>query len=75
MSFKSGHLEIGVVDLKQDLPTLSIGELYFLLSFIGESKFKGKDVEKVYALSLNLNNILQYQLEINRKEEENKPSN
>jgi len=70
MSFKSGHLEIGVVNLKQDIPSLSVGELYFLLSFIGESKFRGKDMEKVYALSLNLNNILQYQLQIDKKKEE-----
>jgi hypothetical protein len=71
VSFKSGHTEIGMVDLRRDLPILSIGEIYFLLAFIGESEFKGKDMEKVYALSLKLNSILKQQLEINQREKEN----
>jgi hypothetical protein len=70
MSFKSGHTEIGMVDLKRGLPNLSIGEINFLLAFIGESQFKGKDMEKVYALTLKLDSILQKQLELNQQEAE-----
>ena len=72
MGFQSGHIEKGMVDLKRGLPTLSIDEINFLLYFIGESSFKGKDMGQVYALSLKLNSILQHQLKINEKESLNK---
>ena len=72
MGFQSGHIEKGMVDLRRDLPILSIDEINFLLYFIGESSFKGKDMRQVYALSLKLNNILQHQLKINEKESLNK---
>jgi len=39
MSFKVGYIETGMVDLKRDLPSLSIEEIHFLLTFIGESTF------------------------------------
>jgi hypothetical protein len=67
MGFESGHIEKGMVDLRQGLPALSIEEINFLLYFIGESSFKGKDMERIYSLSLKLNSILQYQLKINEK--------
>jgi hypothetical protein len=70
MSFQSGNIEIGMVDLRRDLPILSIGEITFLLEFIGESHFKGKDMEKVYVLTLKLDSILQKQLELNQQETE-----
>ena len=72
MGFQSGHIEKGMVDLKRGLPNLSIDEINFLLYFIGESSFKGKDMGQVYALSLKLNSILQHQLKINEKEALNK---
>tara|TARA_R110000803_G_scaffold42017_1_gene90180 strand:+ start:221 stop:445 length:225 start_codon:yes stop_codon:yes gene_type:complete len=72
MGFQSGHIETGMVDLRRDLPILSIDEINFLLYFIGESSFKGKDMKQVYALSLKLNSILQHQLKINKKEALNK---
>lgn len=57
MSFKAQHIEIGMADLKQDLPTLSMNELLFLLNIIREAKFEGKDVENLYNLILKLQNM------------------
>ena len=34
MGFESGHIEKGMVDLRQGLPALSIEEINFLLYFI-----------------------------------------
>ena len=57
MSFNAQHIEIGMADLKQDLPTLSMEELLFLLNIIRETKFEGKDVEQLYNLILKLQNM------------------
>jgi hypothetical protein len=57
MSFNAKHIEIGMADLKQDLPTLSRDELLFLLNIIREVKFEGKDVEHLYNLILKLQSI------------------
>lgn len=57
MSFNAQHIEIGMADLKQDLPTLSMEELLFLLNIIREAKFEGKDIEHLYNLILKLQNM------------------
>jgi len=54
MSFISKNIEVGMVDLKQDLPSLSMDELLFLLDIIRTHKFEGKDLEKIYVLTLKL---------------------
>lgn len=54
MSFISKNIEVGMVDLKQDLPSLSMNELLFLLDIIRVHKFEGKDLEKIYVLTLKL---------------------
>jgi hypothetical protein len=57
MSFNAKHIEIGMADSKQDLPTLSMEELLFLLNIIREAKFEGKDVEHLYNLILKLQSM------------------
>ncbi len=69
MSFNAQHIEIGMADPKQDLPTLSIqepkqdlpnlsmGEVILLLNIIREAKFEGKNIENLYNLTLKLQNI------------------
>lgn len=57
MSFNAQHIEIGMADLKQDLPTLSMEELLFLLNIIREAKFEGKNIEHLYNLILKLQNM------------------
>jgi len=69
MGFNAQHIEIGMADPKQDLPTLSIqepkqdlpnlsmGEVILLLNIIREAKFEGKNIENLYNLTLKLQNI------------------
>lgn len=59
MSFKVGYIETGMVDLKRDLPSLSIEEIHFLLTFIGESTFKGKDMQRIITLTEKLDKMYQ----------------
>ena len=68
MSFKVGYIETGMVDLKRDLPSLSIEELHFLLTFIGESEFKGKDMQRVVTLTQKLDTMYQNQIVINQEQ-------
>jgi hypothetical protein len=70
MSFKVGYIETGMVDLKRDLPSLSIEELHFLLTFIGESEFKGKDMQRVVTLTQKLDTMYQNQIVINQQQEQ-----
>ena len=70
MSFKVGYIETGMVDLKRDLPSLSIEELHFLLTFIGESEFKGKDMQRVVTLTQKLDTMYQNQIVINQEQEQ-----
>ena len=60
MSFKAGKIEKGKVDLNAGLPSLSQEELLYLLHIIGSHKFEGKDVEKVFNLTLKLQKIYLY---------------
>ena len=64
MSFKVGYIETVMVDLKRDLPSLSIEELHFLLTFIGESEFRGKDMQRIVALTQKLDTMYQKQIVI-----------
>ena len=75
MSFKVGYIETGMVDLKRDLPSLSIEEIHFLLTFIGESTFKGKDMQRIITLTEKLDKMYQMQIEINQVQEKTDLSN
>jgi len=75
MSFKVGYIETGMVDLKRDLPSLSIEEIHFLLTFIGESTFKGKDMQRIINLTEKLDKMYQMQIEINQEQEKTDLSN
>lgn len=75
MSFKVGYIETGMVDLKRDLPSLSIEEIHFLLTFIGESTFKGKDMQRIITLTEKLDKMYQMQMEINQEQEKTDLSN
>ena len=57
MGFNAKNIKIGLADLKQDPPSLSMGELIFLLNIIKEIKFEGKDVENLYNLIIKLQNM------------------
>jgi len=54
MSFKAGKVVKGKVDPLLGLPLLSQEEILYLLHVIGNNKFEGKDVEKVFNLTLKL---------------------
>lgn len=54
MSFKAGHIEIGKVDLKKNLPSLSLEEINLLLKIISKSDFKGAEMVEVYNITLKL---------------------
>ena len=54
MSFKSKNVEIDMTDLRKDIPNLSKEELFTLLNIIRVHKFEGKDLEKIYILTLKL---------------------
>jgi hypothetical protein len=54
MSFKAGHTEIGKVDLKKDLPSLSLEEINSLLRIIAKTDFKGSEMVEIYNLTLKL---------------------
>tara|TARA_Y100001938_G_scaffold150740_1_gene243147 strand:+ start:1834 stop:2058 length:225 start_codon:yes stop_codon:yes gene_type:complete len=60
MGFKAGKIVEGKVDLNAGLPSLSQEELLYLLQVLGNSKFDGKDVEKVFNLTLKLQQIYLY---------------
>lgn len=75
MSFKVGYIETGMVDLKRGLPSLSIEEIHFLLTFIGESTFKGKDMQRIITLTEKLDKMYQVQVEINQEQEKTDLSN
>ncbi len=75
MSFKVGYIETGMVDLKRDLPSLSIEEIHFLLTFIGESTFKGKDMQRIITLTEKLDKMYQVQMEIYQEQEKTDLSN
>ena len=68
MSFKVGYIETGMVDLKRDLPSLSIEELHFLLTFIGESEFRGKDMQRIVTLTQKLDTMYQKQIIISQEQ-------
>ena len=68
MSFKVGYIETGMVDLKRDLPSLSLEELHFLLTFIGESEFRGKDMQRIVTLTQKLDTMYQKQIVINQEQ-------
>jgi hypothetical protein len=57
MSFKAGKVVKGKADPNKGLPSLSQEELLYLLEVIGSHKFDGKDVEKVFNLTLKLQKI------------------
>jgi hypothetical protein len=57
MSFKAGKIEKGKVDPSMGLPSLTQEELLYLLHIIGAHKFEGKEVEKVFNLTLKLQKI------------------
>ena len=66
MGFKAskvikGEIPKDKVDHKKGLPHLSQDELMFLIKYIAESEFKGKDVEMVYRLVYKLQEIYIYQ--------------
>ena len=50
MGFKAGTIVKGKVDPNAGLPSLSQEELLYLLHIIGNHKFEGKDVEKIFNL-------------------------
>lgn len=66
MGFKAsevikGEIPQNKVDPHRDLPHLSQEELMFLIKYIGQSNFQGKDVEIVYRLVYKLQKIFKYQ--------------
>lgn len=72
MSFISKNIEIGMVDLKQDLPSLSMDELLALLEIIRVHKFKGEDLEKIYILTLKLQKMYITLDKIEKRKKKNK---
>tara|TARA_R110001606_G_C15022851_1_gene610021 strand:- start:405 stop:614 length:210 start_codon:yes stop_codon:yes gene_type:complete len=65
MGFKAskvikGDIPKDKVDPHKDLPHLSSEELMFLIKYIGQSQFNGKDVEIVYKLVYKLQEIYTY---------------
>lgn len=65
MGFKAskvitGEIPKDKVDPHKDLPHLSSEELMFLIKYIGQSTFKGKDIEIVYRLVYKLQEIYTY---------------
>lgn len=72
MSFISKNIEIGMVDLKQDLPSLSMDELLALLEIIRVHKFKGEDLEKIYILTLKLQKMYITLDKIEKRKNKNK---
>lgn len=67
MGFKAGKIVEGKVDLNAGLPSLSQEELLYLLQVLGSSKFEGKDVEKLFNLTLKLQQIYLYYDNKNKK--------
>lgn len=72
MSFISKNIEVGMVDLKQDLPSLSMDELLALLEIIRVHKFKGEDLEKIYILTLKLQKMYITLDKIEKRKNKNK---
>ena len=65
MGFKAnkvikGEIPKKKVDPYKDLPLLSQEELMFLIKYIGESNFKGKDIEIIYKLVYKLQEMYTY---------------
>lgn len=65
MGFKAGTILEGEIPLDKvgplkGLPHLSPDELMFLIQYMGESNFKGKDVEMIYRIVLKLQEIFKF---------------
>jgi hypothetical protein len=64
MGFKANKIIEGEilrekVDI-ESLPSLSQDEIMFLINYIGDSNFKGRDVEKIYQIVLKLQTLYLY---------------
>ena len=57
MGFKSGNTEIGKANSRMSLPSLSQQDCLLLLDIIRKSSFKGENMEKMFNLTLKLQNI------------------
>jgi hypothetical protein len=57
MGFKSGNTEIGKANSRMSLPSLSQQDCLLLLDIIRKSSFKGENMEKIFNLTLKLQNI------------------
>ena len=65
LEFKINSLKIENENLKSLIPNpiteiLTQDEIMFLIQYIGEANFKGKDVEKIYSIVLKLQNLYVY---------------
>ena len=54
MGFKASNTIIGKADPTMGLPILTQEEIFHILQIVGESKFSGKEVEKIFQLTLKL---------------------
>lgn len=57
MGFKSGNTEIGKANSRMSLPSLSQQDCLLLLDIIRKSSFKGENMEKIFNLTLKLQNV------------------
>ena len=70
MGFKAGKVIKGDIPLDKvgplkGLPTFTSDELMFLIQYMGESKFQGKDVEMVYKVIWKLQELFLYYQKLN----------
>tara|TARA_B100000768_G_scaffold16531_1_gene15133 strand:- start:2222 stop:2419 length:198 start_codon:yes stop_codon:yes gene_type:complete len=54
MGFKAGTIVKGKVDPNAGLPSLSPEDCLYLLNIIRKTEFKGADVEKLFNLTLKI---------------------
>lgn len=58
----TGEIPLNKIGPSQGLPALTPDEIMFLIQYISESNFKGRDVENVYKIVLKLQDLfLHYQ--------------
>jgi len=68
----TGEIPLDKIGPAKGLPSLSPDEIMFLIHYIGESNFKGKDVENVYRIVLKLQELFLYYQKIENSKKSKK---
>ena len=56
----TGEIPLDKIGPAKGLPSLTPDEIIFLIQYISESNFKGKDVENIYKIVLKLQELFLY---------------